>query len=165
MLLESNMMPSFHQLASTEYNRNDTSGIQPQSSSPASVSASTDTTPRTRQDSSNINAETESHELCDDHRSAMETDLRINNTRATTMQMQSNSSRGRSPNHLGVITLTILVFYNVSGGPFGVESAVRAGGNRMALLGFLLGPLIWSLQEVSLQFIGFGCLNWMYARF
>jgi len=46
--------------------------------------------------------------------------------------------------------LTILVFYNVSGGPFGIEAAVRAGGNRMALLGFLIGPLVWSLQEALL---------------
>ena len=124
MLLEMNMMPSFHQLAATEYAPNDPSGIQSQTSSPASASASTDTTTRTRQDSSIISAETENRELCDDHRSAMESDLRTNDSGATAMPMQSNNSRDRSPNHLGVITLTILVFYNVSGGPFGVESAV-----------------------------------------
>ena len=48
---------------------------------------------------------------------------------------------------LGVIPLAVLVFYNVSGGPFGIETAVRAGGNLMALLGFLILPLCWSLQE------------------
>lgn len=48
---------------------------------------------------------------------------------------------------LGMLPLAILVFYNVSGGPFGVETSVRAGGNFFALLGFLIMPLIWSAQE------------------
>jgi len=48
---------------------------------------------------------------------------------------------------LGVLPLAIIVFYNVSGGPFGVETSVRAGGNFFALLGFLVLPLIWSAQE------------------
>jgi hypothetical protein len=50
---------------------------------------------------------------------------------------------------LGVLPLAVIVFYNVSGGPFGVETAVRAGGNLFALLGFVIGPLVWSVQEVS----------------
>lgn len=52
-------------------------------------------------------------------------------------------------NKLGVLPLAVIVFYNVSGGPFGIETAVRAGGNLFALAGFLIGPLVWSLQEVS----------------
>jgi hypothetical protein len=48
---------------------------------------------------------------------------------------------------LGVLPLAILVFYNVSGGPFGVETSVRAGGNFYALLGFLVLPFVWSCQE------------------
>ena len=48
---------------------------------------------------------------------------------------------------LGVLPLAIIVFYNVSGGPFGVETSVRAGGNFFALLGFLVMPIIWSLAE------------------
>jgi hypothetical protein len=50
---------------------------------------------------------------------------------------------------LGVLPLAAIVFFNVSGGPFGVETAVRAGGNLFALAGFLIGPLVWSVQEVS----------------
>lgn len=48
---------------------------------------------------------------------------------------------------LGVLPLAVLVFYNVSGGPFGLETSVRSGGNFFALLGFLIMPLVWSCQE------------------
>lgn len=48
---------------------------------------------------------------------------------------------------LGVLPLAVIVFYNVSGGPFGLETSVRAGGNFFALLGFLVMPLVWSMQE------------------
>lgn len=51
---------------------------------------------------------------------------------------------------LGLVSFSILVFYNVSGGPFGVEASVRAGGNFYSLLGFLVVPLIWSLQEAAI---------------
>jgi hypothetical protein len=52
-----------------------------------------------------------------------------------------------SPEKLGCVALAVLVFYNVSGGPFGVETTVRAGGFFYALLGFLVFPFVWSLQE------------------
>jgi len=55
-----------------------------------------------------------------------------------------------SPEKLGVIPLAVLVFYNVSGGPFGIETTVRAGGSFYALLGFLVMPFCWSLQEALL---------------
>lgn len=48
---------------------------------------------------------------------------------------------------LGLIPLVVLIFYNVSGGPFGIEATVRAGGNLYALLGFLIFPFVWSVQE------------------
>lgn len=52
-----------------------------------------------------------------------------------------------APEKLGCVALAVLVFYNVSGGPFGVETTVRAGGFFYALLGFLVFPFVWSLQE------------------
>jgi len=44
---------------------------------------------------------------------------------------------------------TILIFfvYSVSGGPFGIEPTVRAGGALLSIIGFTLFPLIWSLPE------------------
>lgn len=49
---------------------------------------------------------------------------------------------------LTLLPLIALIFYEVSGGPFGVEDSVRAGGGPLlSLLGFLVFPLIWSIPE------------------
>ncbi|XVF45581.1 hypothetical protein PTKIN_Ptkin02bG0217500 [Pterospermum kingtungense] len=48
---------------------------------------------------------------------------------------------------VSIIPLVFLIFYEVSGGPFGVEDSVQAAGPLLALLGFLLVPLIWSVPE------------------
>ncbi|KAJ8572146.1 hypothetical protein K7X08_008657 [Anisodus acutangulus] len=59
---------------------------------------------------------------------------------------------GASPNvknftKVSFIPLTFLIFYGVSGGPFGVEDTVRAAGPFLALIGFLIFPFIWSIIE------------------
>eukprot|EP00249_Psilotum_nudum_P024956 c29332_g1_i3 orf=629-2104(+) len=51
---------------------------------------------------------------------------------------------------LSLLPLVFLIFYEVSGGPFGVETSVQAGGPLLALLGFLIFPLIWSIPEALL---------------
>ncbi|KAL6005882.1 hypothetical protein ACLOJK_039927 [Asimina triloba] len=48
---------------------------------------------------------------------------------------------------VSMIPLVFLIFYEVSGGPFGVEDAVGAAGPLLALLGFLVFPFIWSIPE------------------
>ncbi|KAL7574619.1 hypothetical protein ACA910_002971 [Epithemia clementina (nom. ined.)] len=48
---------------------------------------------------------------------------------------------------LGVIPLAIIIFYGVSGGAFGVEETVRSAGNFYTLLGFMVMPFVWSVQE------------------
>lgn len=49
---------------------------------------------------------------------------------------------------LTLLPLIALIFYQVSGGPFGVEDSVRAaGGPLLPLLGFLIFPFLWSLPE------------------
>ncbi|KAG5061717.1 hypothetical protein AAZX31_01G228200 [Glycine max] len=49
---------------------------------------------------------------------------------------------------LTLFPLIALIFYEVSGGPFGVEDSVRGGGGPLlSLLGFLVFPLIWSIPE------------------
>lgn len=48
---------------------------------------------------------------------------------------------------LTLLPLIALIFYEVSGGPFGVEDSVRAGGPLLSLLGFLFFPLVWSIPE------------------
>ncbi|RYH27227.1 APC family permease [archaeon] len=47
---------------------------------------------------------------------------------------------------LGLAALTVLIFYEVSGGPFGIEDIVRAGGPFYALMGFSL-LLVWAIPE------------------
>ncbi|XP_047327248.1 probable polyamine transporter At1g31830 isoform X2 [Impatiens glandulifera] len=46
-----------------------------------------------------------------------------------------------------VLPLIFLIFYEVSGGPFGVEDTVGAAGPLLALIGFLVFPFIWSVPE------------------
>ena len=67
----------------------------------------------------------------------------------TTRQEENGHHNGsqNDSNKLSVTLLAVLVFYSVSGGPFGVEASVRSAGNLYTLLGFLVAPLIWSIPE------------------
>mmetsp|Transcript_6236 Transcript_6236/g.9401 ORF Transcript_6236/g.9401 Transcript_6236/m.9401 type:complete len:536 (+) Transcript_6236:60-1667(+) len=55
-------------------------------------------------------------------------------------------SPGRMKKKLGLFALVGLTFYSVSGGPFGIEEIVKAGGPLYALLGFSL-LLVWAVPE------------------
>ncbi|CAK9146889.1 unnamed protein product [Ilex paraguariensis] len=57
------------------------------------------------------------------------------------------SPRIHSGRKVSVLPLVFLIFYEVSGGPFGVEDSVQAAGPLLALLGFLVFPFIWSIPE------------------
>lgn len=46
---------------------------------------------------------------------------------------------------LGTRALVGMIFFEVAGGPYGAEPVIRKGGPLLAILGFLLIPLIWSL--------------------
>lgn len=48
---------------------------------------------------------------------------------------------------LSLLPLVALIFYDVSGGPFGVEDAVSSGAPLLAVLGFLILPVVWSVPE------------------
>ncbi|XP_051137333.1 probable polyamine transporter At1g31830 [Andrographis paniculata] len=48
---------------------------------------------------------------------------------------------------LSLLPFVFLIFYGVSGGPFGVEDAVGAAGPLLAMAGFLVFPFIWSIPE------------------
>ena len=74
---------------------------------------------------------------------------------------------------LSTLQLATIIFYSVSGGPFGIEEAVRAAGPFYTLVGFLLGPLIFSVPEclmtVELSSGGFqssaACCAWVEEAF
>ena len=46
---------------------------------------------------------------------------------------------------LGIVPLAAIVFFNVSGGPYGIEDLVPAFGPGLALVLLVLTPLLWSL--------------------
>ncbi len=46
-----------------------------------------------------------------------------------------------------LVPLVALIFYDVSGGPFGVEDAVSSAGALLTILGFIVLPLFWSVPE------------------
>ncbi|KAL2544144.1 putative polyamine transporter [Forsythia ovata] len=54
------------------------------------------------------------------------------------------ANHGQKISHL---PLVFLIFYEVSGGPFGVEDSVNAAGPLLALVGFLVFSFIWSVPE------------------
>ncbi|KAA8539092.1 hypothetical protein F0562_025783 [Nyssa sinensis] len=57
------------------------------------------------------------------------------------------SPRVDNVSKVSALPLVFLIFYEVSGGPFGVEDSVQAAGPLLALLGFLVFPFIWSIPE------------------
>jgi Amino acid permease len=57
---------------------------------------------------------------------------------------------GHHHEKLGVLPLAVMIFYSVSGGPFGCEPSVRAAGNYYTLLGFIIAPFVWSIPEALL---------------
>ncbi|KAF3970211.1 hypothetical protein ACB098_07G088500 [Castanea mollissima] len=64
------------------------------------------------------------------------------------MVSDDNNNAVKNNPKLTVLPLIALIFYEVSGGPFGVEDSVKAGGGPLlSLLGFLIFPLIWSIPE------------------
>lgn len=63
-----------------------------------------------------------------------------------TSPVSSQSRSGNIPK-ISIIPLVFLIFYEVSGGPFGIEDSVKAAGPLLALIGFLVFPLIWSIPE------------------
>ncbi|GJN07746.1 hypothetical protein PR202_ga25605 [Eleusine coracana subsp. coracana] len=48
---------------------------------------------------------------------------------------------------LTVLPLVFLIYFEVAGGPYGAERAVRAAGPLFTLLGFLLFPFLWGVPE------------------
>jgi amino acid transporter len=52
-----------------------------------------------------------------------------------------------STSSIGVISLAMIVFFNVSGGPFGIEESVRSAGFLFSIIGFAVFPFIWSIPE------------------
>ncbi|KAL4591333.1 hypothetical protein LXL04_004291 [Taraxacum kok-saghyz] len=67
---------------------------------------------------------------------------------ATTTLPVSNPSKTTTVHKkLTLIQLVFLIYFEVAGGPYGEEPAVKAAGPFLAILGFLIFPFIWSIPE------------------
>ncbi len=73
--------------------------------------------------------------------------LETTNPDENSFSFSNNNNNNNNEKKLGVLSMAIMVFYSVSGGPFGVETTVRSGGYFYSLLGFLVFPFVWSIQE------------------
>ncbi|GKB71612.1 probable polyamine transporter isoform X2 [Tanacetum coccineum] len=63
---------------------------------------------------------------------------------------EEDSPRANGNNNfkkISILPLIFLIFYEVSGRPFGIEDSVRAAGPFLALIGFLVFAVIWSVPE------------------
>ena len=58
-----------------------------------------------------------------------------------------SSTASHDSKRLSLIPLVVLVYYGVSGGPFGVEAAVGAGGSLLSLISFVVLPFVWAIPE------------------
>ena len=54
---------------------------------------------------------------------------------------------GEHSQKLSALALAVLVFYKVSGGPFGCEPTVKAAGPFFAIMGFIVFPILWCIPE------------------
>jgi hypothetical protein len=54
---------------------------------------------------------------------------------------------GDHSHKLSAVALAVMVFYKVSGGPFGCEPTVKAAGPFYALVGFIVFPILWCIPE------------------
>nr|CAB3495801.1 unnamed protein product [Digitaria exilis] len=58
-----------------------------------------------------------------------------------------NQHHRGSSSKLTLLPLVFLVYFEVAGGPYGAEQAVRAAGPLFTLLGFLVFPFAWGVPE------------------
>lgn len=56
----------------------------------------------------------------------------------------------KSQKKLALLPLIFLIYFEVSGGPYGEEATVSAAGPLFAILGFIIFPFIWSIPEALL---------------
>uniref|UniRef100_A0A453LDR8 Amino acid permease/ SLC12A domain-containing protein n=1 Tax=Aegilops tauschii subsp. strangulata TaxID=200361 RepID=A0A453LDR8_AEGTS len=57
------------------------------------------------------------------------------------------ASSGHLRRKITLIPLVFLIYFEVAGGPYGSEKAVRAAGPLFTLLGFLVFPFAWGVPE------------------
>ncbi|XP_078437226.1 putative polyamine transporter At3g13620 [Wolffia australiana] len=86
-------------------------------------------------------------------------------------ESDSQGPHGRK-NMLSFVPLVFIIFFEVSGGPYGAEPTVQAAGPLLALIGFVVFPFVWSVPEalitaeLATAFPGDGgYVTWVTAAF
>ncbi|XP_020242383.1 probable polyamine transporter At1g31830 isoform X2 [Asparagus officinalis] len=62
-------------------------------------------------------------------------------------EISKEAPKASKLHRVSIIPLIFLIFYEVSGGPFGVEDSVRAAGPFLAIVGFIVFPFLWCIPE------------------
>ncbi|XP_062079968.1 probable polyamine transporter At3g13620 [Humulus lupulus] len=63
------------------------------------------------------------------------------------VELPTTTKPPTNPKKLTLLPLIFLIYFEVAGGPYGEEPAVKAAGPLLALIGFLVFPFIWSIPE------------------
>lgn len=53
----------------------------------------------------------------------------------------------RNDHKIGMLSLASLIFFSVSGGPYGMEEAIKTAGPLVTMLALVVLPLVWSVPE------------------
>lgn len=60
----------------------------------------------------------------------------------------TSSARPPANDHkIGVLSLAALIFFSVSGGPYGMEEAIATAGPLVTMVSLVVLPLVWSVPE------------------
>lgn len=77
----------------------------------------------------------------------------VTSTAVTEDDGQQASSHGdNGQKKISWVLLSVILFFNASGGPFGVEPSVKAAGNLITIIGFAVMPLLWALPEAYITY-------------
>lgn len=63
------------------------------------------------------------------------------------MAVARRALEASDPNKIGVVGLASLIFFAVAGSPAGTEDTIVAAGPLLALLGFVIMPVVWAVPE------------------
>lgn len=66
--------------------------------------------------------------------------------------MKRIASSQQPQKKISAFVLAVIIFFNASGGPFGIEPTLKAAGNLYAIIGVCVMPFIWSLPEALITY-------------
>lgn len=67
--------------------------------------------------------------------------------KAATLGLGTPPLSPRKQHQIGTAALAALIFFSVSGGPFGMEEAILAAGPLVTMIGLAVLPVLWSVPE------------------